>query len=312
MEKLELNILFDWEAAGNPFFFRIYHDIYNTLRFQKHLKVQHVQPDYSDGVCMSCPGGKSNFQIINPKNNKTILMSFWDRGMDVFLLGLGWEDYNIVQYIGGLGMRMSSEEIFHYHGIKHQPFQYPLGVKDADLMIDNSLKKEFRRKPKAVFIGQRYGTREEMMDTFRKTDFIDVFEPVDGFVGQAYFDKLSEYSIVISLNGNGEFCMRDLEGFGLGIPVVRSELMTQFHNKLVPGVHYIKGSEPCADAWHTYPGLSIKEVTDSFISVIDSNLKDPIKLRGIGSMGQIYYRNFANPAYISNLFIDLIDLNELV
>lgn len=316
MEKLELNILFDWEAAGNPFFFRIYHHIYSTLKFQKHLKVQHIQPDYSNGACMSCPGGRSNLQIINPQNQKTILMSFWDRGMDVFLLGLGWEDYNIVQYIGGLGMRMSSEEIFHNHGIKHQPFQYPLGVKDADLMINYSVQKSqyssVSPKQKAVFIGQRYGTREPMMDTFRKTEFIDVFEPSDGFSGQAYFDKLSEYSIVISLNGNGEFCMRDLEGMGLGIPVVRSELKTQFHNKLVPGVHYLKGSEACEDAWHTYPGLSIKDVTDSFISVIDKNLKDPSKLRGIGSMGQIYYRNFANPAYISNLFIDLIDLNELV
>lgn len=312
MDKLELNLLFDWEAAGNPFFFRIYHSIYTTLRFQKHLKVKHIQPDYSEGVCMSCPGGRSNFQIINPKNNKTILMSFWDRGMDVFLKGLGWEEYDIVRYVGGIGMSMTPEEIFNTYGINQVPFQYPLGVKDADLMIDNSVKRQPYRKSRAVFIGQRYGTREIMMDTFRKTDFIDVFEPSDGITGQAYFDKLSEYSIVISLNGNGEFCMRDLEGMGLGVPVVRSELKTQFHNKLIPGVHYIKGSEPCADAWHTYPGLSIKEVADSFISVIKENLSDPLKLRNIGLMGQIYYRNFANPSYISNLFIDLMDLNELI
>lgn len=310
--KLELNILFDWEAAGNPFFFRIYHSIYTTLRFQKHLKVHHIQPDYSQGACMSCPGGRSNFQIINPENNKSILMSFWDRGMDVFLKGLGWEGYNIVQYIGGLGMAMTPEQIFNAYGINQIPFQYPLGVRDADLMIDNSINKNIRRKEKAVFIGQRYGTREAMMDAFRKTGYIDVFEPSDGFADQAYFDKLSEYSIIISLNGNGEFCMRDLEGFGLGIPVVRSELKTQFHNKLIPGHHYLKGSDPCPDAWHTYSGMNINDVADSFISVIENSLKQPDRLRNIGTFGQIYYRNFANPSYISNLFIDLIDLSELI
>lgn len=310
---LHLDILFDWEAAGNPFFYKIYHNIYKTLRLQKGLKVTHIQPDYSDGACMSCPGGRSNFQIINPLNNKSILMSFWDRGMDVFQAGLGWEKYELVQYIGGLGMHIRPDQMndVYFKG-KYYPFQYPLGVADSDVMIENALAKNLPKKNKAVFIGQIYGTRDALTAAFKKTNFIDVFEPSDGYVGQAYYDKLSEYSMVISLNGNGEFCMRDLEGFGLGIPVVRSKLLTQFHNRLIPGTHYLEGSAPCPEAWHTYRFMNINDVADSFISVIEKNLTDPSKLGYVGSMGQIYYRNFANPAYISNLFIDLIDLNELI
>lgn len=309
---LHLDILFDWEAAGNPFFYKIYHNIYKTLRLQKGLKVTHIQPDYSDGACMSCPGGRSNFQIINPLNNKSILMSFWDRGMDVFQAGLGWEKYDIKQYIGGIGMHKTSRQIMEDYGIRHEPFQYPLGVAGSDEMIDIAKAKNLPKKEKAVFIGQIYGTREELVNHFSKTGFIDVFDPSAGFVGQSYYDKMSEYGLIISLNGNGEFCMRDLEGFGLGVPVVRSMLKTRFHNQLVPNVHYLVGSAACPDAWHSYKTMDIKNVAESFIRTIEGAFYDPNKLNYVGNMGEIYYRNYANPAYISNLFIDLIDINELI
>ena len=58
-------------------------------------------------------------------------MSFWDRGMDVFFEGLGWEDFEMVQYIGGIGMYLSSEEIYKTYGVYHSPFQYPLGTDNA-------------------------------------------------------------------------------------------------------------------------------------------------------------------------------------
>lgn len=309
---LELKALFDWNAAGNPFFHRIYHSIYRNLRFQDQIRVEHVQPDYSKGVCMSCPGGMSNFQLINPLNNKSILMSFWDRGMDVFANGLGWDKYEIVQYIGGLGMHMDSNEILNRYGVKHFPYQYPLGVKDSDLMIEEALARDAKKKNKAVFIGYLYGTRAEIAKVLMKSDKIDVFDTSAGISGQDYFDKMSEYSVAISLNGNGEFCLRDLEAFGLGMPVVRSEMLTGFFNPLIPGNHYYPASEPCPDASSTYHGMDINYVAESFVSAVDALLGDPEAQKYMGQAGRDYYLKYANTEYISDLFFETININELI
>jgi hypothetical protein len=37
---------------------------------------------------------------------------------------------------------------------------------------------------------------------------------------------MSQYALTLSFNGNGEWCLRDVESMGLGIPTVRAEMKT--------------------------------------------------------------------------------------
>jgi len=131
-----IECLYDINGAGNQFFKQIFSKIHEGLN-KKYTEVEfkHVQPNQKE-TCWSCPGGYANLQIINPKNNKTILLSFWDRGMDTFLKCLGWEKYNLIDYYGGIGMFESSENIKEKYGVNHYPLQYPLGAKNSDIFIE--------------------------------------------------------------------------------------------------------------------------------------------------------------------------------
>jgi hypothetical protein len=309
---MNLTFLFDWEAAGNPYFKYIYHSIFNNFKelYPQH-SVKHSQPL---GYYQSGPGGMSNFQIINDDNNKTIVMSFWDRGMDVFQMGLGWEQYNIVQYIGGLGLNLNSKQIKEIYNINHVPYQYPLGVPKSYDYVD-----EFRtdydptkKIRKAVFIGAVYGIRKKLEVFFKNHPLIDWFDSNAGIGGRDYYEKLKNYRIALSLNGNGEFCLRDLEAMGLRIPVVRSELLTPFYIPLVPDYHYIKASEPCKDACYIYANISVKDLAEQFIHQIEKNIDNFDTLNYIASNGYDYFDNYSRPDYIINLFFKLANFNSLI
>jgi hypothetical protein len=312
---MDLVIYYDKEAAGNPYFKYIYESIFE--RFKKEYPQHNVTLEYPDynviGYCPSCPGGISNLQIINPVNNKTILMSFWDRGMDPLSGGLGWEKYNIVQYIGGLGMYKNPEQIKQDYGITHIPFQYPLGVPNSYDYIDE-LRTPYdpeQKIRKAVFIGAVYGIRLELEKYFKGHPLIDWYDQNAGLGGRDYFNKLKDYRISLSLNGNGEFCLRDLESMGLNIPVFRSDMMSQLHNPLIPDEHYFKCSEACSQAWFAFNNIGAKDLAEQFISTIESNIDNYDKLKSVADKGFEYFDKYSRPDYIIDLFFNLVQVDEL-
>lgn len=311
---MNLTLLFDKDAAGNPYFYEIYHGIAN--RFKNEYSNHNVEIRYTNDKergCFSCPGGSSNFQIINPDNNKTILMSFWDRGMDPLCGALGWENYKIVQYIGGLGMYKTSEEIKKDHNIDHYPYQYPLGVRNSYQYIDE-LRAPYdpeKKVRKAVFIGAIYGTRNEFYPFFKNHPLIDIFTNADVYHGRDYFNKLKDYRMCLSMNGNGELALRDFESMGLNIPVVRSKMLTQFHNPWIPNHHYFASTEPCTEAFFVYRGVKIKDLAEQFISCIESNIDNFDKLKTIADNGYNYFNSYCRTNYIIDLFFKLVKVNDL-
>jgi len=309
---MNLTFFFDEKAAGNPYFHYIYHSIYNRfITLYPEFNIKHKQPD---SWYQSAPGGMSNFQIINDDNNKTIVMSFWDRGMDVFQKGLGWEEYQIVQYIGGLGLYLNSEQIKETYSIDHIPYQYPLGVPHSydyvdEFRVDYNPESKIR---KAVFIGQVYGVRKELEPWFKNHPLIDWFDGTAGIGGRDYYNKLKDYRIALSLNGTGEFCLRDLEAMGLNIPVVRSEILTPFYNPLIPDYHYIKASEPCDQACYVYRNIPTNILAEQFIYQIEKNIDDFDNLTKIANNGYEYFDKYSRPDYIIDLFFKLVKVNNLL
>jgi len=313
---MKLICYYDERAGWNPAFMYIYDSIFKTLKIKyPEYNIEHVHPSVDEKEhCLGCPGGGSHFQIINPENNKTIVMSFWDRGMDVFLKHIGWGKYEIVQYIGGLGMRLNSIQIKEQYDIDHIPYQYPLGVPNAYNYIDEC-KKEYipdQKIKKAIFIGAMHGIRKPLYDIMKNHPLVEIIDKsVNYYDGKEFFEKVSQYVLSLSFNGYGELCMRDLESMGLNIPVVRSELLTQFHNPLIPNVHYVRGSDPCSDACSTFLNINPHILAEQFINAIETSINDYDKLIYISNNGSEYFENYCKPDYLVNLFFELLDINKI-
>lgn len=312
---MNLKFYFDSNGANNPYFKEIYHGIFNKFKLEyPEYNIHHEQPDYEKiGISWGSPGGMSNFQIINENNNKTILVSFWDRGMELFLPGIGWEKYKVVQYIGGLGMSKTSEEIKKDYNVEHSPYQYPLGVENSydyadELRTEYNPEKKIR---KAIFIGSVYGTRKELYSFLKNHPLIEIYSNEAGYHKKSYFNKLKDYRISLSFNGHGEFSLRDLESMALNIPVVRSKLLTQFYNKLIPDYHYISATEPCEEACYLYRNIKIKDLSDQIVHCIENSIDNFDKLKTIADNGYNYFNSYSRTNYMIDLFFKIVKLDLL-
>jgi hypothetical protein len=127
-----MNLVFEYPfgGGGNQGFRHVFNGIYNLFStYYPHIDISAVDIVNPLIPCPH-PGGRcgvSTLKITNSDNNKTTVLSFWDRTIEItYGPGLGWEDFNIVHIIGGLGVPNSPEEILNRHNIKFTPFLYPL------------------------------------------------------------------------------------------------------------------------------------------------------------------------------------------
>ena len=139
----------------------------------------------------------------------------------------------------------------------------------------------------------------------RDHPLIDVYDI--GFPKEEYWNLMNEYAVILSLNGNGEFCVRDVEGMGFGIPVIRSELKSMRHYPLAPDVHYIKGSVVSDIAWMSYPGYTAQEIAQQFIEKLETIVYDDDFLMEIHTNGLRYYEQYGSNQKIVELFFELFD-----
>jgi len=59
-----------------------------------------------------------------------------------------------------------------------------------------------------------------------------------------YLNDLINYKIGLSIDGVGEFCYRDVELMGIGVPMLRYEFLSQMNTPLIPNYHYISVDRP--------------------------------------------------------------------
>jgi FkbM family methyltransferase len=61
---------------------------------------------------------------------------------------------------------------------------------------------------------------------------------------ERYYDDIIQYKLALSIDGRAEFCYRDIECLGLGIPMIRFEYESKFYEELIPNYHYVSISRP--------------------------------------------------------------------
>ena len=292
-------------------FDRIYQDLslYYPFVTKEAVNTQEKYPECG-GPSGRC--GTSALKIINAENKKTTLLSFWDRTLDMFGHE-GWEELDIVHCIGGLGIYLTPEQILKEYNIKFSSFLYPL-----EFMYAYDYIKQFRkpynpneRIRKACFVGNIYESREEVAKILRKHPLFDIYGLEDGYFKESYYKKINEYALTLSFNGGGEWCIRDFESMGLGIPIFRSETKTQLYKGIHPNTNYIIGSVPSDQAFIIYPGYSLEEIAYQFIENIEKNINNDDLLISISKNNLEYYDNYLLPNKIADEFFNVFDLDIL-
>ena len=59
-----------------------------------------------------------------------------------------------------------------------------------------------------------------------------------------YLTSMAQSKIALSVPGVGNCCHREIEAFGLGVPVLMPTLKNQYYNPLIPDKHYIAADSP--------------------------------------------------------------------
>ncbi len=101
-----------------------------------------------------------------------------------------------------------------------------------------------------------------------------------------YFNQLISHKLAISIDGRGEFCYRDIECFGSGVPIIRYEYESILTEPLIPNYHYVSIPRP-SDM--TLYRTGTKEHADKFMEKYFEVINNEELLNYISRNAREYY-----------------------
>jgi hypothetical protein len=136
------------------------------------------------------------------------------------------------------------QKLINHIGIQNLKKYSPWIYFPSNLYDINSIRDE--RNGLTNFIDKFYFRGTSMDDRVILKHFDNNFFegglPIGGF--ETYARNLINYKIALSISGRGEFCYRDVENFGLGVPIIRFEYVNKMYIPLIPDFHYISIDRP--------------------------------------------------------------------
>lgn len=207
---------------------------------------------FGQGGIYSC----MNFSIVNPLNKNYILISFFDNWKYHFMSHLGWDgekmsqffypggfnflDYHTFKKITGTNndLKFPKEIDSIYNQFYYGPY-FNCCYDEMEKIYNN--RKNIDKINKLYFRGWLWDFRKEMVKNINRDDIL-VIDKNENNQNLNYVDYLNEtslYSSSLSLPGGNEMCNRDVECFGIGVPVIRPALNIQYDDPLIPNYHYI-------------------------------------------------------------------------
>jgi hypothetical protein len=193
----------------------------------------------------------------------------------------------------------SSEEHFH----KFKPWVY-FPYNNFDL---NSKYEKRKNIPNFIDKFCFWGTSMEDRKIIKhfNSEYFDGGLPIGDF--DSYSDKLISYKVALSIAGRAEFCYRDIENFGMGVPIIRFEYINKMSPPLIPNFHYISIKRPNELIWDRLGDLEhAKMIEERFLEVKD----DKDFLNFISENSRKYYLdNLSLSGSIKNTYYAL-ELNK--
>jgi hypothetical protein len=129
--------------------------------------------------------------------------------------------------------------------------------------------------------------------------------PIGNF--DAYSDTLIKYKVALSIAGRAEFCYRDVENFGMGLPIIRFGYKNKMYNHLIPNFHYISVERPDDLEYDRLGNEShAKMIENRFNEVKD----DYDFLNYISLNSRKYYEQFLSPDKSVEFTYNILDLDS--
>ena len=213
---------------------------------------------YGQGGIYSC----MNFSIVNPINKKYVLISFFDNWKYHFMSHLGWEANKMVQFFYPGGFNFYDYFTFKDTSKNNSDLQFPKNMDDIFTPfyygpyfdccyeeINNIYRQNLNKEKinKLYFRGWMWDFRKEMVSKINQEDIliIDKNKNNQTLNYLEFLEDSSKYSAVLSLPGGNEMCNRDIECFGIGVPVIRPAVNVKYKDPLIPNYHYISCYDFC-------------------------------------------------------------------
>lgn len=250
------------------------------------ITYQNTEPDLRSNP--SGTGSPHVMTIRNLDNKKYIIVSYWDRAIELTWPGNGWDVENMVELITSAGV---------HHPINVTPFSYTCYSQEFENIAKEKRKPWIEKSNDNLFFrGYLYGERK-VMSEYKPDLFTDSRKGVID-----YFDELNDTKISLSLNGAGEICNRDMEILCSGSVLIRPKLNQKFHNELIPDFHYISVENV----------NNPKEQLDIIIKRYEEIKENSELLNEISNNGLDWFNS--NGSLVSNVNIlkQIVDINKLV
>ncbi len=185
---------------------------------------------------------------------------------------------------------------------KISPFSY--GVKEEEFF---SLRKKYinspKNKTKMYFKGNEIGRSVILKTLFNIQLINDDYgyreKGVRAFqISQKYYlKKMAKRKMALSLPGIGNFCHREIEAFGIKVPVLMPILKNQYYNNLIPDFHYISIDNTKLGNLKTdydIRGYNQSDI-DAFCKMIENRYKEVYRdnkyLKYISNNASIWFKN---------------------
>ncbi len=225
--------------------------------------------------------------IRNLVNKKYMIISYWDRAVDLTWPYNGWDHENCVDFITSAGVHTEMD---------FTPSTY-CGYSSENEFWAKKYKLPFNeRKNNGIFFrGYLYSTRKDL-SVLRPDIFTDFKIP-----NHEYMEELAQYKIGLSLNGAAEICNRDMEILSVGSVLLRPELHQKFHNPLIPNVHYVPFRVV----------MDPNEQMDIILQKQEELLENEELMRTISENGYQWYLENGTIESNINILKKIIDINKL-
>jgi hypothetical protein len=252
----------------------------------------------------------------NPENKKYIVVSFWDYGINLFNKNF-WDVDNCVQIITSLGFnrkefesnKARKNQLLFYPSLDkiYTPFTYCPYTLQIQGQIDTiySNKIHNTKKDEVAFRGFLYSERKYLSKNLINSK-IKILSRIDDML---YFEEQVQNICSLSLNGVAEICNRDIELFGLGVPVMRLDLNVEFHNKLIPDYHYISLGKCDFEYGSTH--IDYDELKSRIVEKFDYILNNKDLVFNIGKNARKWYTENCNINSMVNILDGIIKLERL-
>lgn len=230
-----------------------------------------------------------NFLLLNPKNNKAYINSLNDHAPFCAHPGTGIENFDIQKFT--FASNYCSDFIEPISKYNPEPSFYIL-ENYSDLQRVETYKDITPSIQVAGFLGLIYNKREIYQSMFKDSNIINILSKSIHFKSKDdYFEHISKYSMLFSLDGMAQVCHRDIEALGLGRLLIREHMNTTFSTPLIPNIHYLEILTPAEKLTN-----NLFEYKDLIEDRIKQTISNKTLCRDITRAGREWYEQVCLPS----------------